>query len=484
MSNINFLGAASGLPLEELVSTFVKTERDLKIGRLNANKKQLDASLSGVAKLKSALAAFQDASKKLSSENLSKRSVNITQPVEGKNFISATAGNTASAASFSIKVNQVATGSRLESADMSFNAASDVISSTDGTLTFTAGTKSFDINVTAGMTLDELRLKINDEASNFGVNANIVNAGGTIGTKLVLSSNESGVGNDLIITNNNAELDVLSTVPTGSSAGVSSVQSAQSAIVEVDGITIQSATNTLTNAIQDVTLTVVDVTPDGANAVVNVETDKKLVKENIENFIKSYNELFDQMAALTRGRILGEDGESVTLEAGALRGDPLPRSIGDRLRSILGGANTDAIPELSTLFSIGITFSKEGKLEISTSNQFGETGTQKFERALNENFDDLATLFGSPNGLVNKLDTFITEFNQSGGIFSSRETGIREQLKNNSKAIDDANRYMAQYEDTLRKRYQALDSLMAQLQSTSTYVTAQLGSLPGFGVKK
>lgn len=485
MSNINFLGAASGLPLEKLVSTFVRVERESKFARINRTKSMLDASLSGMGQLKSALSSFQDAANKLGGDNLKARSVTITQPVAGKTFIEATASSTAAASSFDIKVSQLASGSRLESADLAYNSSDDVISTTDGVLSFTAGDKSFDVEVTAGMTLNQLRLKINESGDNFGVNANIVNAGGTVGTKLVLSSSVTGQGNDLVISNNNAELDAISTVPTGASAGLNSVQAAQDAIVELDGIVATSSSNTFSNVIQDVTLTVLAQTPDGNNAKLDISTDKKAAEENINAFIKSYNELVDQVNHLTKGRTLDSDGKTVTAEGGALSGDPLPRSIMTQLRGMLGGTIAGADAQMNTLYSLGITFNKDGKLEISTSTEFGsDTGKQRFDKALSENYDSVAKMFGGETGLVASLDGFIKEFNQSGGIIAAKESSLRTQLTNNTKASEAASRYIASYEDSLRKRYAALDSLLGQMQRQQASVTAALSSLPGFTVKK
>ncbi len=56
---IRSLGAASGLDLESLVTQLVKVERDSKRSRLDTTKKELDSSLSGFGKLKSALTKFQ-----------------------------------------------------------------------------------------------------------------------------------------------------------------------------------------------------------------------------------------------------------------------------------------------------------------------------------------------------------------------------------------------------------------------------------------
>lgn len=485
MSGINFLGSASGLPLEELVSTLVRTERDVKLGRINTQKKVLESSLSGVGRLKSALSAFQDAAKKLSGESLNTRKVAITQPTENKTYIEATASNKAAAGSFDIKVNQLAAGSRFETQDMAFSAASDIVSNTDGKMTFTAGAKSFEVDVTAGMTLNELRLKINDKSDNFGVNVNIVNAGGSVGSKLVFTSNVTGDGNDLVVSNNNAELDKVSTLGTGTDPTMTQKQVAQNAIIEVDGILATSSSNTFSNIVQDIDITAKMVTPTGNNAILAVTQDKEAVETNIKAFVESYNALVDQVDSLTKFRTLAANGKTVTNEGGPLAGDSLPRNIMGQLRGILGGSVDGADADLSTLYALGITMDKKGKLEISTSTEFGsETGKKRFDKALSENFDGIAKIFSGGNGLVSKLDNFIKDFNKGGGVIDVREKSLKKQIENNTKALDTANRYMDNYEQTLRKQYVALDALLGGMQRVASTVTSQLTNLPGFNTNK
>lgn len=484
MSGINFLGSASGLPLEELVTASVNVEKNIKLGRINTTGTRLDASLSGLSKLKSALSTFQDSLKKLSSNNLNARKATVTQPTENKTYLEATASSSAAAGAFDIKVRQLAAGSRIESADLAYSSANDVIATSDGTLTFSAGDKTFEVEVTAGMTLNELRKKINSSDDNFGVTANIINAGGSTGTKLVLTSNVSGDGNDLVISNNNAELDSLSTQPTGGSAGLTTVQNAQSAIIEIDGIATTSETNEFANAIQDVSITVKAVTPEGNNAKLDVALDKESAEENIRSFIENYNALVDQINALTKPRTLGADGKTVTAEGGALAGDSLARSLMSQLRSIMGGkVGEDAA--LATLHAVGITFDKDGKLEIATTSEYGgRTGQQRFTDALENNFDGLAEFFGGASGLVSQVDSFVKEFNQTGGIIQTREDSIKEQIERNNDARDAANRYLENYEATLRKRYTSLDTLLASMNNTGSTVLAQLSNLPGFATNK
>lgn len=484
MSGINFLGSASGLPLEELVSTLVKVERDSKLGRINTTKKTLDTSLSGVGQLKSVLSAFQDAVKKLGGNSLNARSATVTQPTENKTYVEATASNTAAAANFDIKVNQLASGSRLESTDAAYGSADDVISTTDGVLTFSANGKSFDVEVTANMTLNELRQKINAKTDNFGVNANIINAGGAVGTKLVLTSNETGLGNDLVITNNNAELDNLSTVPTGPTAGLNLSQSAQDAVIEIDGIVASSSSNTFTNAIQDVSLTVKAVTPDGNNAKLDIATDKEAAEENIQNFINNFNVLVDQIADLTKSRTLASDGKTVSAEGGALATDSMPRTIMNQLKSILGGVVGESGTSLATLYSMGITFNDAGKLEISSSSEFGgDSGRTRFDKALAENYDGVAAIFSGDTGLSATLDSFIKQFTDAGGLIASKQNSLQTQLDKNAKDLEAANRYIESFEATMRKRYTALDAVLGSMQNMATTVTSQLASLPGFGTQ-
>lgn len=481
MAGINFLGAASGLPLEELVSTFVKAERNSKLGRITTAKQRLDSSVSGLGQLKSALSAFQDAIKKLSGTNINARVATVTQPNDSKTFIEANASNSAVPANFEVKVNQLARGSRLESADLAFNSASDVVSNTAGSLTFTAGDKSFDVEVTAGMTLNELRQAINQQSDNFGVNVNIVNAGGDVGTKLVMNSTVTGDGNDLVVTNNNADLDGVSTLATGPSAGLSSVLSAQNAIIEIDGIVASNSSNTFDNVIQDVSITARAETPVDTVAGLTIATDKKGVEANLKSVIDSYNNLVTRIGELTKPRQLAPDGKTVTVEGGALVGDSLPRGILSQIRGILGGSFADANPDRNTLFSVGITFDKDGKLQISNSKEFSDvSGRERLDKVLDTNFDDLAKLFGGENGVSKQLDNFVKEFNQSGGVIATKENSLRDQLAKNAKDREAADRYITSFEETLRKRYVALDSLLGQMQNMSAAVTSQLASLPKF----
>ena len=483
---IRSLGAASGLDLESLVTQLVTVERNSKVSRLDTTKKELDSSLSGFGKLKSALTKFKDSVTALGDDKLRARTTLIKQPTDTKTYLEATSSSTAAPGNFDIKVKSLATGSRLESTDLAYGSASDVVSATAGKLTFTADGKSFDVDVTAGMTLDQFRKAVNNAEGNFGVSANIINAGSTTGTKLVLTSSITGMGNDLRITNDNAALDSISTRANGStvdgSGGIGVDIAAGDAEIEVDGISVKSSNNTFTNAIQDTELTVSAVTPDDNNATLTIATDKKAAEDKIKAFMDAYNGLLTEVNSLTKNRTIGDDGKTVVAEGGALSSDPMVRSIMSQVTRTLGSGFSSGGDELNNLYALGITFNDQGKMEISSTRAFGaDSGRERFDNALENNYDKIADLFGASGGITKSLDKVISQFTDRDGLLVNKEDSLKSQLKKNSKDREAFERYIVSYEETLRQRYGALDSTLGQLQSTSSYLVQQLANLPRYG---
>ncbi|RVT46990.1 flagellar cap protein [Rheinheimera sediminis] len=483
---IRSLGAASGLDLESLVTQLVTVERNSKVSRLDTTKKDLDSSLSGFGKLKSALTKFKDTVTALGDDKLRARTTSIKQPTDTKTYLEAKSSSTAAPGNFDIKVKSLATGSRIESANNAYSSASAVVSTTAGKLNFEADGKSFEVAVTAGMTLDQLRKAVNSADGNFGVSANIINAGDGIGTKLVLTSSITGQGNELKITNDNAELDSVSTQAFGStdeeSGGLNVAIQAANAEVVIDGISVFSKNNTFTNAIQDTELTVLAVTPDANNATLSIETDKKAAEDKIKAFMDAYNGLLNEVNSLTKNRTIGDDGKTVVAEGGALSSDPMVRSIMSQVTRTLGSAFSSGGDDLSNLYALGITFNDQGRMEISSARSFGaDSGRERFDNALENNYDKIADLFGAEGGITASLDKVISQFTDRDGLLVNKETSLKDQLKKNSKDREAFERYIVSYEETLRQRYGALDSTLGQLQSTSSYLVQQLANLPRYG---
>ncbi|WDT87135.1 flagellar filament capping protein FliD [Alteromonas sp. 009811495] len=474
---IQSLGVGSGLALDDLVQQLLNAERQPKEARLNAKEERNEAEISGLGQIKSKLSDFKDAVDELRSDNgINGREPTITNPSEDNDVLSAEASNSALRGSYEIVVEQLASGSRITTDDGAFTSSSDsVLSSGTGSLSFdVGGSESFTINVSAGMTLTQLREAINNADDNFGVTANIIDTGTAAGPRLVFSSSETGDGNDLVITNDTgaAELDRLST--TGGTANISAanIEGAKNAIAYVDGIEVQSSSNEFENTIQNVSFEVSEVSPkdsvgDFLATKLNIGYDKDGLDKKIRDFVDNYNSLIDEIQTLTRY------GESELEEDGALAGDSLLRGIQTGLASIIGD-NVSA-SALGGLFQVGIEFDSDGKLEIGTTDFGLGSGEDRLEDALEDNFDEIAKLFTDDDeGIATRLYEFSKEYTSYSGLISLRERSAKDTRDEIFDERETLELRMLSYEDILRDKYLNLDQTVAQLNQTGSALLASL----------
>jgi len=474
---IQSLGVGSGLALDDLVQQLLTAERQPKEARLNAKEERIEAEISGLGQIKSKLSDFKDAVDELRSDNgINGREPTITNPSEDDDVLSAEASNSALRGSYEVVVEQLAAGSRITTDAGAFTSSSDpVLTSGTGSLTFdVGGSKSFTVDVTAGMSLTALREKINNSEDNFGVTANIIDTGTGAGPRLVFSSSETGTGNDLVINNDTgaAELDRLSTTGGTNNISAANIESARNAIAYIDGIEVQSSSNEFENTIQNVSFEVNEISPkDGAGdflaTKLSIGFDKEGLDKKIRDFVDNYNSLIDEIKTLTRY------GESELEDDGALAGDSLLRGIQSGLASIAGGSVSSSA--LGGLFQIGIEFDNDGKLEIGTTDFGLGSGEDRFEDALEDNFDEIAKLFTDPDeGIATRLYDFSKEYTSFSGLISLRERAAKDDREDLFDERETLELRMLNYEEILRDKYLNLDQTVAQLNQTGSALLASL----------
>lgn len=474
---IQSLGVGSGLALDDLVQQLLTAERQPKEERLNAKEERIEAEISGLGQIKSKLSDFKDAVDELRSDNgINGREPTITNPSEDDDVLSAEASNSALRGSYEIVVEQLAAGSRITTDVGAFSSSSDpVLTSGTGSLTFdVGGSKSFTVNVSAGMSLTALREKINRADDNFGVTANIIDTGTGAGPRLVFSSSETGDGNDLVITNDTgaAELDRLSTVGGTNNISAANIESARNAIAYIDGIEVQSSSNEFENTIQNVSFEVNEVSPKDAAGdflatKLGIGFDKEGLDKKIRDFVDNYNALIDEIGTLTRY------GESELENDGALAGDSLLRGIQSGLASIVGDSVSSSA--LGGLFQIGIEFDNDGKLEIGNTDFGLGSGEDRLEDALEDSFDEIAKLFTDPDeGIATRLYEFSKEYTSFSGLISLRERSAKDDKNDLLDERETLELRMLNYEEILRDKYLNLDQTVAQLNQTGAALLASL----------
>ena len=466
MPLITSAGVGSGLDLESIIKASVDAERLPKLQSFAAKEESLKVELSSIGEVKSAISKLKDTFEELADlDNFGKRTASIRQPSVG-DVISVTPTSEISTGNFNISVERLAQGSRAVSANAAFSSVNDVVTASGGTLSFAAGSNSFNLTVAAGATLEELRDAINASEDNFGLTANIINTGGAEGSKLVLTSKISGDGNDLTITSDTSEMDALTTTAPGGMT-IANDDKAQNAIINVDGLKVQSDTNTFKDAVQDMTIKALAISENDSGtleeAKVTIDFDRDSVTKLVDDLIANYNNLIGQIGLQTR-------------PGKGLNGDSSMRSLSDQLISTLSSSIDGAGP-FETIFDIGIGVDKKGYLEKSSL-------VRSLNEAMDENFDDIGTAFAGQSGIAKKMEELLGNYVDSDGLLKERENSLNAELKNIEQDVIDHEERIESFEAGLRQKYAGLDVLLAQMQQTQAYLGAQLSNLPGFTKSK
>jgi flagellar hook-associated protein 2 len=484
--SISSLGVGSGLDLESLVGQLLEAERKPKTDALNSREENVDAEISGIGKLKSKLEDFQETLDSLRSDtNLKGREPSIKNPSEGVEPFTAEASTSASEGDYNIAVTQLARGSRIETADATdggFSSASDtILSAGTASLTFKidATSDSFTIDLTAGNSLQDLRNAINASEDNFGVVASIIETG-TIdgGAKLVFTSKTPGDDNDLVIVNDNniAELELVSTTnSTGSSTYLLPVTSAQNAKATIDGIDVESKTNTFENVIENVSFEISEkseLEADGINYKTSkliIGFDTEAVEESIREFVTNFNALQAEIKLLTNY------GDSDLEDDGALAGDSLVRGIQTGINNILFSSVDSS--SLGGIFQLGIEYNDQNELEISSNDKIGlGSGDDRLKDALKDNFDQISALFtDEEQGIAVRLFDYVEEYTSFSGLLKSRVDTAKDQREQIFDERLTLELRLASTEEILRKKYLNLDQTVARLNSTGSALLATLG---------
>ncbi len=456
MGLITLSGIGSNLDIDSIVTALVNAEGAAKTNSLNRREDQLQTNISGIGLLSSALSDFNDALQNINElTDFSKRAASSSD----ESLVTVSASSTATPASFSVEVVKVAKGTQLQST--LFGASTDVVGS--GTLTITAGSNTFDVVVGATDTLSDIQNNINSAANNFGINVNIINT--DTGATLIVDSSITGTANQLVITNDDASLDQLSTIATDplNLDVLTSTQTADDAEISINGLTVTNDTNVFSSAIEGVSITAVSVPAASTPVDVSVALDTDAAKTAVKDFITAFNAL-----ATTRSNLALSNESSV----GLLNGNATLRILGRQIDTTVFNTVASATGSIDSLAQLGVNINKDGILE------FNETD---LNNALETNFNELGTLFAASDGIAVSLEGIVDEYIKPlTGILVTNTTSLGEQLSRvEDERIELADRLLT-IETRLRAQFGAMDALVAQLTATGDFLSTQLSNLGNF----
>ena len=456
MANIISTGIGSGLDIAGIVQSLIAAEGQPVETRIVQQEARAQSKLSAFGSLKSALADFRDALELMKSPSKFLTRMAISG---NEDYFTVTADSDALPSNHAIEVVQMAQAQKLTSG--AFADTSTAVGT--GTLTVRVGPAAMNLVITAeNNTLAGIRDAINSALDNPGIAATIVNADS--GSYLILTAEDTGATNTITITQTGGDggLNALEYDPGNGLMSLTESTAAQDALIRIDGLDVASETNFVADAIQGVTISLI-MSTEGATESLMVENDDAAARGLVGDFVSSYNELIKTLSSLT-----SYDADSNS--GGALLGDGTARGIRDQIRRELSTNVTDINAPFSSLLEIGIELQLDGSLVLDDA---------ELSAVLAEDFVKFGQLFSSTNGFATRLFDLTDGYLKSDGIIDTRTKGLESRIEGLDDDRQSLGERLASLETRLLRQFNALDSLLAQLSSTSNFLAQQLNNLPG-----
>ncbi|MBV8629590.1 MAG: flagellar filament capping protein FliD [Silvibacterium sp.] len=293
-------------------------------------------------------------------------------------------------------------------------------------------------------------------SGSYGVTANVITTSG--GELLSLVSNTSGAGGN--ITLGGSLLDAT----TSSAVGFAQGQAGQDARLTVDGVAITSPSNTVTSAIQGVTIQLLSAAPT-TNVQVEITNNNNDVITALNSFVTAYNKVI--------GDVNSQEGKTSSGAAEPLFGNPAVATIQESLQSAV--SFLQAGNGISSITDLGLTANSDGTLSLNTDT---------LNNALNSNFQAVVGFF-QPNATATtfgaNLSSVLDNLGNSapyGAVYltlqqdASQESSLNTSVSNEDARIDTEK---AQLTAELNQANYVLEQIPSELSQVNEIYSAITG---------
>ncbi|WP_299343748.1 flagellar filament capping protein FliD [uncultured Pseudoxanthomonas sp.] len=445
--SLGYGGIGSGLDITGMVEQLVAADRKPADNRLNRIESQAKFKLSAIGTVSSAFSTLDTALKALKSATaFDVRSVKSgTDTVAGASVASGTPNGI-----YNVEVVELATANKWITntpvgATQTFGA---------GQLTLTVGGESLAIDIAEGATLQDVRSAINDVARSKGVQASVLTSND--GQYLSVSSDKTGAANGITLAfaSGGSDLQSLAT-------SLQERVPAADAEVLIDGLTVTASTNKITEAVPGLTL---DLKTKGTSTV-TVSTDTAAASKLMQDVVTAYNTAIGAINASTK-----YNAESN--EPSALTGDAQMRSAAGQLRNLMGDLLGGLAAQGLDAKTIGLQTkgypTSDGTLVFDSS---------KFTAALTADPEKIRTAFTGDTAFAGRLQTAVSSYVGTDGAFTLRTNGLNAQIKDVATQRTALDARMEAVGNRYKAQFVALDSMISQMNTTSSALAQQLASL-------
>ena len=469
---ISSVGIGSGLDVESLVTQMVELERR-PIKTLEAKAEFIDAKISVQGQIKSMVSDLHAALFDLTLEGTWKTAKATTSG----SSVSASISGPAAAGNYNIEVTSLAQSQTVVSSKL---GAEDKLGA--GKLVFSIGYPASAakaqpaIELDGSETLEQAAKKIND--ANVGVQASVIkDAEGK--QQLVLTAKNTGLDGKFSMQVEDAaagsRLAAWGNYTPGNAPeavngeGFFLAQEAKNAKMTLNGVELESSTNTFAGVLNGVSLS---VTGEG-KSLLSVTQDTEAIKGKIQKFVDAYNSLNELLTASTK---YTED----TKTAGVFQGDSSIVSMQNAFRMLTQNVASQAQGAFKRLADIGISIANPTTAKVS-----GElvVDASKLNTALND-LESMQGLFATKSsnassdgvGIAVAFRNFTSGLLDLEGALKTKEDSLSKELQRNGEEQEKVEKRASAAEARLRAQYTALDVKMASLSSLSSYVEQMVAS--------
>lgn len=469
MASITSTGLGSGLDVEKIITDLMALEKK-PLTSLQTKASTIDSKISAFGTVKSQLSTLSDAV-----TTLSKASTWTAKTVSSSNAaaVSATVANgtNASVSSFSVSVSKLARTQSISSAAVANGATVG-----SGTLTFSVGTWSdgaapaftpgaaaaVSVDIAATDTMADIASKINKAGA--GVTATVLKD--ISGDRLMMRSSVTGeaAGFRVTASADSAGLDGLTFDDPAAGAGMAAntIQYGQNAKAAINGVEIESASNTLDETLPGLTLTLSQVTTSAVE--ITATNDTSGMRTAINSFVTAYNAMNQMFNSATKY-------DPATKTAALLQGDATTTGLQAALRSLVGAPSGRGA--LMYLSDVGVSIARDGAGNLSVDTAKLDKAL-KTPDALKQFFATEAGADASATGFGTRLAAFTQAAIGADGVLTGKTDALDVLKKANTKDQERVSDRLSLTEARLRKQYTALDTQMSKLTALNTYVAQQI----------
>jgi flagellar hook-associated protein 2 len=323
-----------------------------------------------------------------------------------------------------------------------------------GKLTLTVAGEAIEIDIAEGARLVDVRSAINDAARSKGVQASVITS--NAGQFLSIGSDKTGAANTVSLSFSEGGSDLQALV-----TSMEERVPAADARVSIDGLEVTADNNKITDAVPGMVL---DLKTKGTS-VVTVSSDLTASRKLLQDFVTAYNAAITSINTATK-----YDAENDT--PSALTGDAQMRSASGQLRGLLGNLLSDLSAQGLDAKTLGLQTkgypSSDGTLVLDAT---------KFDAAMTADPEKIRNAFTGDNGFAAKLQKAVGSYIGTEGAFTQRTNSLNAQIKDVTSQRTALEARMEAVGNRYKAQFVALDSMISQMNTTSSYLSQQLAAL-------